>query len=136
MSIKAVLIAVVALLLVLLGYYIRDLQDTTHTQAAVIQQTAQNAKRIEVDQTITSQESQTYAAAVKQAIDAPDPAPAVVCVRKYAAPRPVSEATPAAAGADAGGGLPPGASGPVQPVTDIGGPADDPDKEKAKCNQE
>lgn len=55
---------------------------------AVTAQEARNAAKAAVDAQTINQEAQTYHEATSAA---PDPTPALVCVRKYAAPRPVSE---------------------------------------------
>jgi len=122
-TLKAVALLVAVLACFGAGYYLRGLQCKVGDETAVIKQVAQNQKTLSTDQTITSEESKTYANAVAQAISAPDPAPAVVCVRQYAAPRPLSQAAATPAAADAGDRLPTGAPGPLPGPTDIGGPA-------------
>lgn len=105
------------------GYHQGGLAGKLKDTTAVAKQEAANATRTAVDQSITSQEGKTYAKAIAQAISEPDPAPAVVCVRQYsiqaaALPQPA----PTTGSPDAGRGLPAGAGGSVQPITDIGGP--------------
>jgi hypothetical protein len=56
--------------------------------AAVAKQEAHNAAQAASDTKVINQEASTYHEAVSAA---PDPTPALVCVRKYSAPRPVSE---------------------------------------------
>lgn len=93
-----------------------------------VKQDAMATKVTQQDIDLTHQEAKTYADAVAAANSAPDPAPVVICVRKY----PIVQSTNSGAtggGGDGGGGLPPGAAQPVRaaaepiPVTDIGGPA-------------
>lgn len=55
---------------------------------AVTAQEARNEAKAATDAKTLNQEAQTYHEAVSAA---PDPSPALVCVRKYPAPRPVSE---------------------------------------------
>ena len=125
MSLKAALIAAAAVLLVLSGYWVRGLQCTEHVQAQVIVNQGRQLQRTTADSQIVSNEGENYAKAVAAAIAAPDPAPAVVCVRRYTLP--VGPAAAARSGTDGTARLPAGADRPVQPAaagaTDIGAPA-------------
>lgn len=56
--------------------------------AAVQKQETHNEVKAALNAQTINQEAKTYAQAVAAA---PDPTPALVCVRKYAAPRPLSE---------------------------------------------
>jgi hypothetical protein len=107
------------------GYHQGRLSLEVLDQKALLAQAAQEAKRTRADTEIISEEGQTYAKAVADAISEPDPAPAVVCVRKYVLAPAVAVPSTATAGptAHAGDRLPPGAPGPIYPVTDISQPA-------------
>lgn len=121
MTYKAIGILMAALALFGAGFYVGRLGIEVRDDKQVIANQAQDAKLTTTNAAIISQEGKTYAKAVAAAVTAPDPAPAVVCVRRYAV-----QANAAAAPRvepDVGGGLPGGDYRPVQPITDIGGPA-------------
>lgn len=103
------------------GVFFERLVNQNHEDKVVIADQAHEITRTTNDTKITSDEGKTYAAAVAQAIAQPDPAPAVVCVRRYALP--LGTATAARRPNDGAGGLPGGDYRPLHPVTDIGGPA-------------
>jgi hypothetical protein len=127
MSITAYVIAGLAALIAafFFGYHLGSLAIEVKDQKAVIEQQSHEQIQAHNDASAISKEAKDYAHAVSQAINEPDPAPAVVCVRKYAAPRALSPAAAPGPVPDAGGGLPAAAGGSVQPVTDIGKPAAD-----------
>jgi type II secretory pathway pseudopilin PulG len=124
-SIATYVIAVLAALLAafFFGYYQGSLAIEVKDQKAVIKQQSQEQVQAHADATAISTEAKDYAHAVSQAINEPNPAPAVVCVRKYTAPRQLSSAAAPGSVPDADGGLPAAAGGSVQPVTDISKPA-------------
>jgi hypothetical protein len=103
------------------GVYFERLVRVHHEDKVTIANQQQEIKRTTDDTKITSEEGKTYAAAVAKALSEPDPAPAVVCVRRYT----LQVAAPAAArlAHDGGGGLPQGTPRPLEPTTDIGNPA-------------
>jgi hypothetical protein len=70
-TVKAVLILVAVLACFAAGYYLRDLQDTTHTQAAVIKQTAANQKTEARDDGTIAIEEKAYDDAILQPVAAP-----------------------------------------------------------------
>lgn len=125
MSIKVVLILAAVLLDFLFGMYVGHLGIEVKDEKHVVANQAQEIQRTTNDTKITSDEGKSYAAAVAKAIAEPDPAPAVVCVRRYAVP--VAASSAAGPGPHDQGGLPAGDYRPVQPVaaggTDIGKPA-------------
>lgn len=71
--------------------------------AAVAKQEAHNEAQEATDAKAINQEAQTYHEALRAT---PDPTPALVCVRKYAAPRAVSETATARPGYDGPTDLP------------------------------
>jgi hypothetical protein len=92
--------------------------------SAITKQEAHNAAQAASDTKEINQEASTY----HEALAAPaDPTPALVCVRKYAAPRPVSETATAGPRADGPAQLPKANSGSFDPgpkLTPIGQEAD------------
>jgi hypothetical protein len=105
------------------GFYVGRLGIEVHDDKQVIVNQAQEQKRATTNSAIISEEGKTYANAVAAAVAAPDPAPAVVCVRRYANPVQAGAAAAPRVEPDGGGGLPGGDYQPVHPITDIGGPA-------------
>src|SRR5713226_1333 len=107
------------------GLFFERLVRVHHEDKQVIADQTQEITRTTNDTKIISDEGKTYAAAVAQANAEPDPAPAVVCVRRYA----LQVAAPPATrvGVDAGRGLPPGDREPVPAspagTSDIAAPA-------------
>jgi len=124
MTIKAALILIAVLFCFGSGYYLRGLECEEAEDRAALKQEAENRNREKSQATITTQEATTYAAAVNEAIHEPDPAPAVLCVRKYViASGSVPKTGTTGAGDHGAGGLPPGAPQPLPGPTDIGGAA-------------
>lgn len=121
MNLKLMLILSAIALDFAAGVGFERLVNEHHEDQAVIANQAHEITRTTNDTKITSDEGKTYAAAVAKAIAEPDPAPAVVCVRRYTLP--VGPAAPARFEDHGGGGLPGGNYQPVHPITDIGGPA-------------
>lgn len=125
MSLKLALLLAAIVLDFAGGVYYERLVRVHHEDKATIATQAQEIQRTTDDTKITSDEGKTYAAAVAKAIAEPDPAPAVVCVRRYTVQ--VAAAGTAGPRAHDAGGLPAGDYRPVQPPaaggTDIGKPA-------------
>jgi hypothetical protein len=114
-------IAVLVTLIFGAGFYVGRLGIQVRDDKQVIANQAQEQKRTTTNSSIISGEGKTYANAVAAAVAAPDPAPAVVCVRRYtlqASPAPAARVEP-----HESGGLPGGDYRPVQPVTNISRPA-------------
>lgn len=106
------------------GFYFGRQSIEVHDLKTEVKRDASNAKQTADEITTTHEEAKTYADAVAKASAAPDPAPAVMCVRRYTIVQ--SSAT---GGVDhGGGGLPAGNPGPLPAATesasaDIGKPA-------------
>lgn len=104
----AILIEVGAALLCVLiaagvGYHFGGLSCRLADVTAVTRQEARNEAQAATDTKAINQEASTY----HEAVSAPaDITPALVCVRKYAAPRPVSETAAARPGNDGPTDLP------------------------------
>lgn len=71
-----------------IGYHFGGQSCRLADATAVTKQEAHNEAKAATDAQTINQEAQTYHAATTAA---PDPTPALVCVRKYTAPRPLSE---------------------------------------------
>ena len=115
MTLKAVLILLLAVLLVLLGYWVRGLQCTAGTDKAIIKQVAQNQQTEKHDDGTIAIEEKALDDATLQPVAAP-----VVRLCYTAPPRAVLPARPPGAEPHAPASNASRAAVPVDPGPDIG----------------